>query len=44
METCIVNLLEPGEKIVVGVNGVFGGRMCEVASRARAEVTLPHTS
>ena len=38
METCLVNLLEPGEKIVVGVHGVFGGRMCEVASRAGAQV------
>ena len=35
MEACLVNLLEPGDEIVVGVNGVFGGRMCEVASRCR---------
>ncbi len=39
METCLVNLLEPGESIVVGVNGVFGGRMADVAGRAGAEVT-----
>jgi len=38
METCLVNLLEPGHRIVVGVNGVFGGRMVEVATRAGAEV------
>jgi alanine-glyoxylate transaminase/serine-glyoxylate transaminase/serine-pyruvate transaminase len=38
MEACLVNLLEPGEDIVVGVNGVFGGRMCEVAKRAGAVV------
>ncbi len=38
MEACLVNLLEPGDEIVVGVNGVFGGRMCEVAARAGAEV------
>jgi alanine-glyoxylate transaminase/serine-glyoxylate transaminase/serine-pyruvate transaminase len=38
MEACLVNLLEPGDEIVVGVNGVFGGRMCEVASRAGARV------
>jgi alanine-glyoxylate transaminase/serine-glyoxylate transaminase/serine-pyruvate transaminase len=38
MEFCIVNLLEPGDKILIAVNGVFGGRMCEVAARARAEV------
>ena len=39
MEACLVNLLEPGDQIVVGVNGVFGGRMAEVASRAGADVT-----
>jgi alanine-glyoxylate transaminase/serine-glyoxylate transaminase/serine-pyruvate transaminase len=39
METALVNLLEPGDAIVIGVNGVFGGRMAEVARRAGAEVT-----
>lgn len=39
MEACLVNLLEPGDSIVVGVNGVFGTRMCDVAARAGAEVT-----
>ena len=39
METCLVNLLEPGDAVLVGQNGVFGGRMCEVARRAGAEVT-----
>ena len=39
MEACLVNLLEPGDEIVVGVAGVFGARMCEVASRAGARVT-----
>ena len=29
METCFVNLVEPGDKVVVCVNGVFGGRMKE---------------
>ena len=38
METCFVNLLEPGDTAIVGVNGVFGERMCEVARRCRAEV------
>jgi alanine-glyoxylate transaminase/serine-glyoxylate transaminase/serine-pyruvate transaminase len=38
MEACLVNLLEPGDEIVVGVNGVFGTRMAEVASRAGAIV------
>jgi alanine-glyoxylate transaminase/serine-glyoxylate transaminase/serine-pyruvate transaminase len=27
METCMVNLLEPGDRVLVGVNGVFGTRM-----------------
>lgn len=39
METCVVNLIEPGDRMIVGVNGVFGGRMKDVAERAGAEVT-----
>ncbi|MGK0480748.1 MAG: alanine-glyoxylate transaminase/serine-glyoxylate transaminase/serine-pyruvate transaminase [Planctomycetota bacterium] len=39
METCMVNLLEPGDKALIGVNGVFGTRMAEVARRCGAEVT-----
>jgi alanine-glyoxylate transaminase/serine-glyoxylate transaminase/serine-pyruvate transaminase len=39
MEACLVNLLEPGDRVVVGVHGVFGQRMCEVAGRAGARVT-----
>ncbi len=39
METCLVNLIEPGDRVLVGVNGVFGTRMVEVAKRAGAEVT-----
>jgi alanine-glyoxylate transaminase / serine-glyoxylate transaminase / serine-pyruvate transaminase len=38
MEACFVNLLEPGDTVIVGVNGVFGERMCEVASRCGAAV------
>src|SRR5262245_975156 len=38
MEACLVNLLEPGDAFVVGVNGVFGTRMAEVAERAGARV------
>uniref|UniRef100_A0A7C4LNQ8 Alanine--glyoxylate aminotransferase family protein n=1 Tax=Schlesneria paludicola TaxID=360056 RepID=A0A7C4LNQ8_9PLAN len=40
METVVVNLLEPGDRMLVCVNGVFGGRMAEVARRAGAEVTV----
>jgi alanine-glyoxylate transaminase/serine-glyoxylate transaminase/serine-pyruvate transaminase len=39
MEACLVNLLEPGDSVVVGVAGVFGERMAEVARRAGAKVT-----
>jgi alanine-glyoxylate transaminase/serine-glyoxylate transaminase/serine-pyruvate transaminase len=39
METCVVNLVEPGDRVLVGVNGVFGGRMADVARRCGAEVT-----
>jgi alanine-glyoxylate transaminase/serine-glyoxylate transaminase/serine-pyruvate transaminase len=38
LEACIVNLVEPGDRVVVGVNGVFGGRLAEVARRAGADV------
>jgi alanine-glyoxylate transaminase / serine-glyoxylate transaminase / serine-pyruvate transaminase len=38
MEACFVNLVEPGDTVIVGVNGVFGERMCEVARRAGADV------
>ncbi|HIG11881.1 MAG: alanine--glyoxylate aminotransferase family protein [bacterium] len=40
METLLVNLLEPGSRALVGVNGVFGTRMAEVARRSGAEVTV----
>ena len=33
METCFVNLVEPGDKVVVCINGVFGGRMKENVDR-----------
>jgi alanine-glyoxylate transaminase/serine-glyoxylate transaminase/serine-pyruvate transaminase len=39
MEACFVNLLEPGDDAVIGVAGVFGERMSEVASRLGARVT-----
>jgi alanine-glyoxylate transaminase/serine-glyoxylate transaminase/serine-pyruvate transaminase len=33
METCFVNLVEPGDKVIVCHNGVFGGRMKENVER-----------
>ena len=43
MEMCFVNLVEPGDKVIVCVNGVFGGRMRENVERAGGvAVTLEH--
>ncbi|MCA9234788.1 MAG: alanine--glyoxylate aminotransferase family protein [Planctomycetales bacterium] len=39
MEAVVTNLIEPGDAMVVCVNGVFGARMCDVAERAGAKVT-----
>jgi alanine-glyoxylate transaminase/serine-glyoxylate transaminase/serine-pyruvate transaminase len=39
METCVVNLIEPGDRMVVCINGVFGQRMTDIAQRAGAAVT-----
>jgi len=39
METCVVNLIEPGEPMLVCINGVFGKRMADVAERCRADVS-----
>ena len=38
MEAAFVNLVAPGDVVVVGVNGLFGERMCEVAARLGAQV------
>jgi alanine-glyoxylate transaminase/serine-glyoxylate transaminase/serine-pyruvate transaminase len=43
MEAAMMNLLEPGDRAVVAVNGAFGGRMADMAGRAGAEVvTVDH--
>jgi alanine-glyoxylate transaminase/serine-glyoxylate transaminase/serine-pyruvate transaminase len=36
MESCFVNLVEPGDKVIVCQNGVFGGRMKENVERCGA--------
>lgn len=44
METCLVNLIEPGDKVIVCINGVFGGRMKDIVERCGAtpiDVTAP---
>src|SRR5216110_637156 len=38
MEFCFVNLIEPGDEVIIGVNGVFGTRMVDVAERCGARV------
>ncbi|MFA9430470.1 alanine--glyoxylate aminotransferase family protein [Egicoccus sp. AB-alg2] len=40
METAVLNLVEPGDTVVVGVNGVFGGRIADMAGRAGADVVV----
>jgi alanine-glyoxylate transaminase/serine-glyoxylate transaminase/serine-pyruvate transaminase len=37
-EASMVNLLEPGDTAIVGINGVFGGRLAEMARRCGARV------
>jgi alanine-glyoxylate transaminase/serine-glyoxylate transaminase/serine-pyruvate transaminase len=40
METCFVNLVEPGDKVIVCQNGVFGGRMKENVERSGATAVM----
>jgi alanine-glyoxylate transaminase/serine-glyoxylate transaminase/serine-pyruvate transaminase len=42
MEACLANLLEPGDLAIIGVNGYFGERLCEVARRLGAQVQAVH--
>ena len=38
METCLVNLLEPGDEALICVNGVFGNRMSDIVERCGAKL------
>ncbi len=38
-ETTVANLVEPGDRVLICINGVFGGRMADMAERAGGEVT-----
>ena len=40
METCFVNLIEPGETVIVCQNGVFGGRMKENVTRCGGHAVM----
>lgn len=38
METCVVNLVEPGDRVIVCENGVFGGRLAAMVERCGGKV------
>ena len=38
-EATVLNLVEPGDRVLVCINGVFGGRLADMAERAGGEVT-----
>ena len=38
MEAAVVNVVEPGDTVVVGINGYFGERLAQIAERAGATV------
>jgi len=40
MESCVVNLVEPGDRVIICHNGVFGGRLADMARRAGADVVV----
>jgi alanine-glyoxylate transaminase/serine-glyoxylate transaminase/serine-pyruvate transaminase len=39
MECCLVNLIEPGDEVLVLVQGYFGARLADIAGRAGGKVT-----
>lgn len=39
-EAAMANVVEPGDKVIVGVNGVFGGRLADMARRMGCEVVV----
>ena len=43
MEACLVNLLEPGDEALIGVNGVFGTRMKDIVERCGAKPVVLET-
>jgi alanine-glyoxylate transaminase / serine-glyoxylate transaminase / serine-pyruvate transaminase len=38
-EATVLNLVEPGERVLVCINGVFGGRLADMVERAGGELT-----
>lgn len=43
MDTCVVNLVEPGDKVIVCINGVFGQRIAESVAKVGGIVTEVHS-
>jgi alanine-glyoxylate transaminase / serine-glyoxylate transaminase / serine-pyruvate transaminase len=44
MEACVANLVEAGDEVIVCVNGVFGGRLKDMAERHGGTVHLLETA
>ena len=40
MEAALVNVIEPGDTVVVGINGVFGERMRDIVERAGGKAVV----
>ena len=40
MEAAVMNLLEPGDRAIIGICGYFGDRIAQMAARTGAEVTI----
>lgn len=40
MESCVVNLVEPGDKVIVCQNGVFGGRLKAMVDRCGGRIVM----
>ena len=40
MESCFVNLIEPGDKILIVENGYFGSRMINICQRLNADIDI----
>ena len=38
METALCNFIEPGDRVLIAVNGYFGERLCDIAARYGAQV------
>ncbi|MFH2039937.1 MAG: alanine--glyoxylate aminotransferase family protein [Chloroflexota bacterium] len=38
MEAALVNLIEPGDRVLIAINGYFGSRLAEIAGRVGAKV------